>query len=108
MELKDLDAKNFEDKVTKTNNIVLIDYYATWCGPCRMLNPILESLNDELSQSVDMYKLNIDEDLNIAKQQSILSVPTLTIFKNGEEVTRLVGLRQKSQIKEAILKAQNS
>lgn len=108
MELKDLDAKSFEDKVTKTNNIVLIDYYATWCGPCRMLNPILESLNDELSQSVDMYKLNIDEDLNIAKQQSILSVPTLTIFKNGEEVTRLVGLRQKSQIKEAILKAQNS
>ena len=102
MELKEVDTKNFEDKVTKTNNIVLVDFFATWCGPCRMLSPILEDLNEELNKEVDMYKLNIDESLDIAKQYNVLSVPTMIIFKDGEEVERLVGLRQKSQIKEAL------
>lgn len=102
MELKEVDTKNFEDKVTKTNNIVLVDFFATWCGPCRMLSPILEDLNEELNKEIDMYKLNIDESLDIAKQYNVLSVPTMIIFKDGEEVERLVGLRQKSQIKEAL------
>lgn len=106
MELKEVNAENFEDSVTKTDNLVLVDFYASWCGPCRMLSPIIEELNDELGKTVDMYKVNIDDSLEIAKQQNVLSVPTLVLFKNGEEVSRLVGLRQKSQIKEAIDKAQ--
>ncbi len=106
MELKEVNAENFEDSVTKTDNVVLIDFYASWCGPCRMLSPIIEELNDEIGDSVDMYKVNIDDNLEIAKQQNVLSVPTLILFKNGEEVSRLVGLRQKSQIKEAISKVQ--
>lgn len=106
MELKEVNAENFEDSVTKTDNVVLIDFYASWCGPCRMLSPIIEELNEEIGDSVDMYKVNIDDNLEIAKQQNVLSVPTLILFKNGEEVSRLVGLRQKSQIKEAISKVQ--
>ena len=102
MELEKIDSKNFEEKVTKTNNLVLIDFFATWCGPCRMLSPILESVKEELSSKadmkVDMYKLDIDADLDIAKTHNVLSVPTLLIFKDGEEVNRLVGLRKKSQI----------
>ena len=104
MELEKIDSKNFEEKVTQTENLVLIDFFATWCGPCRMLSPILEGVKDEIGNKVDMYKLDIDADLEIAKTHNVLSVPTLLIFKDGEEVDRLVGLRKKSQIISSIEK----
>lgn len=102
MELKEVDSKNFEKAVTESGKPVLIDFFATWCAPCRMLNPILEDINEELNKEVDIYKLNIDDSLEIAKQYNVLSVPTIVLFKNGEEVDRLIGLRQKSQIKELL------
>lgn len=98
MELEHLQKENFEKTLKEAKKPVLVDFFATWCGPCKMLSPILENVKDEVGEDVLMYKFDIDEDVDIAKNYGIMSVPTMIIFKNGEEVERLVGLRQKGQI----------
>lgn len=92
---------NFEELVKNSKGKLLLDFYATWCGPCKMLSPIVEQVNDECEE-ITVAKLDIDEGLSIAKQFGIMSVPTMILFLNGEEKDRMVGLRQKSQILEVI------
>ena len=94
--------ENFENEVKKNEKIVLVDFYATWCGPCKMLAPVLEQVADEVKDKAVIGKLDIDESLDIAKEYNVMSVPTMILFKDGQEVDRIVGLRQKSQIIEAI------
>ena len=102
MELEHLNNDNFETTIEEAKSLVLVDFYATWCGPCKMLAPILEATQEELGDKAKIYKLDIDEGMEVAKQFGVMSVPTMIIFKNGEEVDRLVGLRQKTQIISAI------
>ena len=96
-----VNSENFENDVRKNEKVVLVDFYATWCGPCKMLSPVLDQVSSEV-EDVVIGKLDIDESLDIAKEFNVMSVPTMIIFKDGVEVDRLVGLRQKSQIIEAI------
>lgn len=96
MSLEHLTQENFDEKTSK--GTVLVDFFATWCGPCRMLSPILEQVADEVGEDVRLYKVDIDECLDIAKKFGVMSVPTMVVLKDGAEVQRLIGLRQKAQI----------
>ena len=101
MELEHVNSENFEEKVN-SGKITLVDFFATWCGPCKMLGPVLEQVADEVKEKANIVKLDIDESLDLAKQFGVMSVPTMVIFKDGKEVDRIVGLRQKGQIIDAI------
>lgn len=97
IEIEHANESNFE-KVIKSKPVVMVDFFASWCGPCKMLSPILEQIASEGELDVAIAKLDIDESLEIAKQFGVMSVPTMIIFKDGDEAERLVGLKQKSQI----------
>lgn len=106
MELKHLTNETFDEAI-KGEKTVLVDFFATWCGPCKMLSPVLEGMAEEVKDLATIYKLDIDEGFDVAKRFGVMSVPTMIIFKNGEEKERLVGLRQKMQILEALRKYEN-
>lgn len=101
MELKHVNLENFEEEVN-SGKVTLVDFFATWCGPCKMLGPVLEQVADEVKDTANIVKLDIDESMDLAKQFGVMSVPTMVIFKDGKEVDRIVGLRQKSQIIDAL------
>ena len=103
MEIVSLDSNSFKEKVLESKGAVLVDFYATWCGPCKMLAPILEQVSQE-NDNITIAKLDIDEGLEIAKEFGIMSVPTMVLFKDGKEQDRLMGLRPKKAIEDAINK----
>lgn len=94
-------SEQFEEKVLKNKKFVIVDFFANWCGPCKMLMPVLEEIDQEFDQ-VDIVKVNIDQDEELAKKFGVLSIPTLIFFSNCEEVEKTIGYRQKSQIEEII------
>lgn len=96
-------SEQFEEKVLKNKKFVIVDFFANWCGPCKMLMPVLEEIDQEFDQ-VDIVKVNIDQDEELAKKFGVLSIPTLIFFSNGEEVEKTIGYRQKSQIEEIIIR----
>lgn len=89
--------KNFNDGVIKSDQTVLLDFYAEWCGPCNMLSPIINEIANE-NKNIKVYKVNIDEETNLVNKFNIVSVPTILIFKNGEIIRRASGLTDKDQI----------
>ena len=100
-EILHVNKDNFEEVVLKSKTPVLVDFFATWCGPCKMLGPVLEQVADE-TDNVKIYKVDIDESMEIAEKYGLISVPTLIMFNNGEEVAREIGFRQKKQILDLI------
>ena len=90
--------ENFEKEVLQANQPVLVDFYATWCGPCKSLGPILEDVVAEDSYK-KVVKIDIDAEAELATQYKIMSVPTLLLFKHGEVVEKSVGLIQKDEVK---------
>jgi thioredoxin 1 len=98
----ELTTQNFEDFISE-NKIALIDCWAPWCGPCRRLSPIIEDLAGELAGKVGVAKLNTDDNGSIARRYAISAIPTLLIFKEGELVQTLVGLRSKDDIKSYVM-----
>lgn len=94
--------KNFEEK-TKSG-LVLIDVFATWCGPCRMMSPILEEVGENLDGKVSIYKVDVDDDEKLARKFGILSIPTLIIFKDGKQVDKKVGYIQADDLQAMIEK----
>ena len=90
MEIKHLTDENFDEE-TKKENLVLVDFFATWCGPCKILGPILEGVQDEI-KDVDFFKVDVDQNENTARRFGIMSIPTIVLLKNGTEVARNVGL----------------
>ncbi|MDE3045118.1 MAG: thioredoxin [Verrucomicrobiota bacterium] len=101
--IKHLTDDNFEKEIEK--GVTLVDFHANWCGPCRMLAPVLEEVAKEVKGRANIGKIDIDSEQKIAGQFQITSVPTLILFKNGKEVNRLVGLRNASTVKDFILSA---
>ena len=88
----------FEHEVLQSEIPVVVDFWATWCGPCRKLAPVIEELAKNYDSKVRFVKVNVEESLNIAKEYSISGLPTLMIFKSGEAVERMTGLMPKSTI----------
>ena len=97
VEILEVTSKNFEQEVLKSEKPVLIDFYATWCGPCKMLSPIVEEVAAE-NEDIKVVKIDIDKEQNIAVQYEIMSIPTLVVIKDGKEVNRSVGVIGKSDI----------
>lgn len=93
----EINENNFENEVLKSDKTILVDFNAEWCGPCKMLHPILEELSNERSD-FKIVSINVDDNMNLAKEYGILSIPCLVVIKNGKEVKRLVGLRSKDDI----------
>lgn len=100
MSIEHLTEQNFLDN-TK-NGLVLVDFFATWCGPCRMQAPILERVVVDLDDSAKIYKVDVDECEGVAKQYGIMSIPTLVLLKDGKEVARNVGLMSQDAVLELI------
>ena len=88
----------FETDVLKSDKTVLVDYWAEWCGPCKMIAPILEAIAEEHGDKLDIVKLNVDENPKITQKYGILNIPTLGVFSGGEVVRELVGARSKSAL----------
>jgi thioredoxin 1 len=91
--VKELNSENFDEAIS--NGITLVDFWAPWCGPCKMQAPVLEQLAAGIEDGVKIAKLNIDDSINIAGQLSIQAIPTLVLFKDGNEIKRFIGLQQK-------------
>ena len=98
----DVTDQTFEQEVIKADKPVLVDFWAPWCGPCRMVAPIVEELAGEYEGQVSFYKLNTDENPQVSARYGIRSIPTLLVFKNGEPVQQIVGFRPKGDLKKRL------
>ncbi len=103
--LPELDDESFPTEVLQSSQPVLVDFWAPWCGPCRMIAPIMEQLAVEHAGQVKIVKVNVDNSPNTAAGYGVNSIPTLMIFKNGEVVDRFVGVQPKSRLQDAIQQA---
>jgi thioredoxin len=97
---------NFEQEVLKSDKPVLVDFWASWCGPCQIMGPIIEELAEELKDKFLIGKLNVDENRETAAKFGIMSIPTLIIFKDGKEAKQLIGVQAKESLKEELEKVE--
>ena len=97
----EVNSEKFENEVLKSEKIVLIDFYAEWCGPCQMLSPIVEQVANE-NDNIKVVKINVDNAQDIAMDYGVMSIPTLVVIKDGKEANRVVGLVSKSEIERMI------
>ena len=89
--------ENFENEVLKSEKPVLVDFWASWCGPCRELGPVVDALGEELTD-VKVVKINVDEERELAKKYRVFSIPTLVVIKDGQAVNKSVGVRSREEI----------
>ena len=97
MSILKITDENFEEEVLKSDKTVVVDFYADWCGPCKMQSPIIEELANE-NQNIKVGKLNVDENPNTAVKYEVMSIPTILVIKNGEISKEFVGLTEKDEI----------
>ena len=93
-----INSNEFIEKVENTKGVVVVNFFATWCGPCKMLGPVFEGVSNEMSDKAKFFKLDVDESGNIANKYGISAVPTMIIFKDGSPVENLAGFMPKENI----------
>ena len=98
----ELNKDNFKNEVLESNVPVLVDFFATWCGPCKMMMPIIEELAVNAGQNFKVAKINIDENSDLAQEYEVMSIPTFIVFKNGKEVERVMGAQAKEKLLEML------
>ncbi len=103
MRVEKISSKEFSVEVLQSREPVLIDFYADWCGPCKMLSPIIDEVAQE-NDDIKVVKVNVDESSDIALEYKVMSIPTLVVIKNGQEVARSIGVIDKSEIKNMLAK----
>ena len=91
-------ALNFETEVLHSDKSVLLDFYANWCGPCKMLSPVLHEIAEEYADTLKVGKVNVDEQMELAMRFQVSSIPVVVLFKNGKAVAKSVGYRPKAQL----------
>jgi len=99
----ELSEQNWEQEVLQADKPVLVDFWAPWCGPCRIIAPMIEELAEEFGEQIKVGKLNTDENPNIAMRYGIRAIPTIILFKNGEVVDTRIGVQPKEALKQMVL-----
>lgn len=102
MAIVDVNDQNFQNEIE--SGIVLVDFWAPWCGPCRMIAPVLEEISNEIGNKIKIGKLNVDHNPETSRQYNVMSIPTLLLFKDGELVSEMVGYQPKEQLMDIITK----
>ena len=98
MSLVNLNSENFTKEVLEEEKPVLIDFWAEWCGPCRMMAPVVDEIAESMQDSVKVCKVNIDENQELAEKYEVMSIPTFIVIKNGKETGRTIGVQPKEQL----------
>lgn len=98
MSVTELNKDNFEKEVMEANVPVLIDFWASWCGPCRMMSPVIEKIAEEMGDKLKVCKVNVDENHELAEEYEIMTIPTFIVIKNGAEAGRTIGVQPKEDI----------
>lgn len=102
MSVLKITSENYEEEVLNAKGRVLIDFYADWCGPCKMMAPVVEELAEEFAGKIKVGKVNVDNNQNLAMEYGIMSIPTLVILENGKQIKTLVGFRSKEELKKLL------
>ena len=102
--VKDITTQEFNDKVINASKPVLVDFWASWCGPCRMLSPMVDAVSEQV-EGVDFYKVNVDDEGDLAREYGIMSIPCLILFKDGEIFDQSVGVIPEAELKAFVEKA---
>lgn len=90
--------QNFDEEVLKSEKTVLIDFYADWCGPCRMMSPIIDEIAEEMGENIKVGKVNVDDNQDLAIKYNVMSIPTIIIFKKGMPMKSFIGVTSKEEI----------
>ena len=103
MDVLKITSENFEQEVINADKMVVVDFYADWCGPCKMMAPIIEEIAKELEGKAKVGKINIDDNQNLAVEYQVISIPTIAIFKQGKVIQSFVGVTDKQEILDAVI-----
>ena len=101
-DLVNLNKDSFEKVISSKEKTLIIDFWAPWCGPCKALSPVLEELSSEMSDQVGVYKVNVDDNTELAQEHGVQSIPTLLVYKNGTLSETIVGLKTKEELVEIV------
>ena len=98
MSVVTIDKDNFQTEVLNEEKTVLLDFWASWCGPCKMMSPVVDEIAEEFGETIKVCKVNIDEERNLAAKYNVMSIPTFIALKNGKAVGRTIGVQEKEEI----------
>lgn len=102
--MREIGDNNFIEEIENYQGVAIVDFWAAWCGPCKMIAPIFEELNAELGDKIKFSKVNVDENSSISNKYKIASIPTILVFRNGEVAETLIGFRPKQELKTVLEK----